>query len=367
MRIPIGYPAKPDSRGRARKRHKGKVYDFGIWGTPESHEAYRQFLLQSAKPAEPRSDGLTVAELVARWMTFEESGRGREHPEVIRIHRACQPLLITFGDTLVEDFKAARLLAVQEAMVTQAWMTLEQKAKCGDWSRGYINRSIDRIRRVFRWGESRGYVPAGTWEHLKTVSPIRHTDRRVRATPPVEPADWQTQIQPCLAHVSEQVAAMMQVQFFAGMRPGEVLAMRPCDLDRDSVKGVWLYRPANHKGAWRSVELVKALGPQAQSILAPWLLMCGEADWPIFRPSRRMPRPYSLDGYSIAIRRACMAAGVKHFAPYAIRHAAKKRVTRQFSLDGARAFLGQSSLGATNHYARQHDLETIAEIARKIG
>ena len=37
-----------------------------------------------------------------------------------------------------------------------------------------------------------------------------------------------------LPHVSPQIRAMVELQRFTGMRPGEVTIMRPCDIDRAS-------------------------------------------------------------------------------------------------------------------------------------
>jgi integrase len=57
-------------------------------------------------------------------------------------------------------------------------------------------------------------------------------------------------------------------------------------------------------------------------------------------------------------------AGVK-VTPYQGRHSFKARVTREHGLDCARAALGQKSLGTTNGYAAELDLELAKEAVRK--
>ncbi len=42
-----------------------------------------------------------------------------------------------------------------------------------------------------------------------------------------------------LPYVAPQVAAMIRLQQLTGMRPGEVVLMRPVDIDRNG--NVWIY------------------------------------------------------------------------------------------------------------------------------
>jgi len=53
------------------------------------------------------------------------------------------------------------------------------------------------------------------------------------------------------------------------MRPGEVAAMRPGDLDRENE--VWLYEPGSHKNRWRGHRRTIPLGPRSQEILLPFM------------------------------------------------------------------------------------------------
>src|SRR5262249_28609738 len=72
-------------------------------------------------------------------------------------------------------------------------------------------------------------------------------------------------------HVSPQIAAMIRLQELSGMRPGEVVIMRGCDLDTNG--RLWTYMPSSHKTEHHGHERIIYLGPEAQRVLKPWLRM----------------------------------------------------------------------------------------------
>ncbi|MEO0531929.1 MAG: hypothetical protein AAF266_15345 [Planctomycetota bacterium] len=93
---------------------------------------------------------------------------------------------------------------------------------------------------------------------------------------PVSDAD----VAATLPHLPVVVADMVRVQRLTGMRPGEVLELRPCDLDR--TEKVWAYRPASHKTEHHGRDRVVFIGPRAQAVLEPYLQR--EPTQPCFRP-----------------------------------------------------------------------------------
>src|SRR5205085_2809497 len=68
--------------------------------------------------------------------------------------------------------------------------------------------------------------------------------------------------------VSWQVWAMIELQLLTGMRPGEVCAIRTAYIDRSGK--LWLYKPAEHKTAYRGHERTIYLGPRAQRVVEPF-------------------------------------------------------------------------------------------------
>lgn len=366
-RIPQ-YPRKVNSSGRVRVRFQGRAYYLpGKLGSPESLAEYARLIAEFAagvpKPTISHHR-ITVEELAAAYLLADT--RGAEHPQVERVARACAPAIRLFGPTVAAEFSATRLEQVQLAMVSGSWMTDEERATSLRWSKSYIDQQIGRIRKVFRWGELRELIPAGRFEHLRTLPAIRADPRVVKINPPREVCDWEKQVVPVLPFLSPAFAAVVQIQFYGGMRPSEALNIRRGEIDRRKLPDVWLYCPPHHKGTHRSVMLIKGLGPKAQAVLAPWLLLCADDDAPLFR-RHATNRPYTAEGYSAAVQRACRRAGVKPWCPYQLRHLARLTVTQEFGLEAARAVLGHSSVSMTAQYSRQIDIATIAEVMRKIG
>ena len=374
MAAPRPFPAYPKnpikSSGGARIKIAQKAYYLGRHGSPESYREYERLRLEHAKGLPPapkladKPNSLTVEKLLAEFLRNEP--RGATHPQIQRIARACVPMLRLFGTTPADEFRANRLRAVQESMIDQRWMTDDEKKKCGPWSREYINKSIERIIRVFNWGESRELLPMNTAAHLRTVESLKLFDKRVKSCPDVKPVDWEKQVKPCLEWMNPVVRAMVQVQYLAGMRPSEVCNMRRCEVD--TTGEVWLYTPTTHKGTWREHELIKAIGPRAQVIMAPWL-MAAEPDGFVFPPAKRRNAAtrYEENGYGQAIRRAIKLAGVEPWHAYGLRHACGHNAQLVGGLPAIAAMLGQHSLETSKIYSDKQRLDLAKEVAKKIG
>ena len=188
---------------------------------------------------------------------------------------------------------------------------------------------------------------------------------------------------------------MVRVQRLAGMRPGEVCIMRPCDIDRSG--NVWQYRPASHKTQHRGKRRVVLIGPAVQAILLQYLardpfmycfrpidselkrrralsaarrtpLSCGnKPDSNCKREPRRAPGEcYNSRSYHQAIRHACLKAGIKPWGPNRLRHSFATEVRKLHGLESAQVLLGHSKADVTQIYA-ERDMEKGVEVARKFG
>lgn len=87
-----------------------------------------------------------------------------------------------------------------------------------------------------------------------------------------------------IQHVLPPVAAMIRLQRLTGMRPGEVVIMRPCDIDRSAQ--TWVYRPGSHKTEHHGRARTIPLGPKARRILEP--LIGGDAQAYLFNPANAL-------------------------------------------------------------------------------
>ena len=157
---------------------------------------------------------------------------GEQTNEVNNIRVALKPLIRLHGRCRVRDFSPLKLKAVRQAMID------------ADNVRTSINRQIGRIKRMFRWAVENEYVGVNVFSTLATVAGLRAGRSDAAEADPVKPvpAAFVDAIEP---HVTRQIWGMIQVQQRAGMRPGEITAMRGCDLNMSG--DVWEYVPKSHK------------------------------------------------------------------------------------------------------------------------
>jgi integrase len=296
------------------------------------------------------------------------------------------------------------------------------------WTRQTINKNIDRIRRMYRWGVEEELVPETLYRALKAVAALSKGHYNVREAPPVKAVGDQL-VESTLPHLPGTVADMVRVQRLAGMRPGEICSMRPCDVDRSV--NPWRYVPESHKCEHHDQERVIFLGPKAQQILLPYLLRdpveccfrpvdsesarraeqhaarktpIGDGNRPGTNRKRRPKRSagdrYDVDSYRRAIERGCdrafpppapvaRAKGettvqwrkrltvtgkqilAEHFRKYRwtpnrLRHAAATKIREQYGSEAAQTVLGHVNLSTTELYAEK-DYALAARVAREVG
>ncbi len=337
--------------GQARVRWQGRDYYLGKYGTPAAAANYARLLAELAAgrtpPRRPETAPLTVAQVVADWVQRVLPSYNPQGGEPDAFARSLAPLLQLYAGLPAADLDTAKLEAVRQEMIRRGWC------------RNVINRRVVRIKTLWRWAEAQGYVPRGSWAHLRTLPGLRRNNCAVRQTERVQPASW-VNVKKVLPFCPPAPRTMLLLQWWAGLRSAEVCTLREPEIDRGGV--VWIYRPVQHKNAWRGQERLIALGRKCQSLLKPWLARVGAEGWLFVH---RLGRPYSSCSYARAIWRACQQAGVR-LHPYQCRHAFKLRVTRLLGLDAARAALGQSSLTSTNGYAAQQDVQLATEVAKKL-
>jgi integrase len=136
------------------------------------------------------------------------------------------------------------------------------------WVRRHINHCVGCIKRCFKWAASEELIPGSIAHALWAVEGLRRGRTAAKEHRPILPVE-DAVIEATLPCMLPPVRAMVQLQRLTGMRPGEVVLMRPCDLDRSGA--TWLYRPESHKAEHHGIERMVFLGPQAQSAVRPFL------------------------------------------------------------------------------------------------
>ncbi len=356
---------------------------------------------------------LTVVELVAAFMRHAQGyyrrPDGTPTTEVKNLKLAIRRLKHLYGRTRVADFGPLALKTVRQQMIA------------GGLARGTINKDVNRIRRIFKWGVENELLEPSVLHGLQAVSGLRRGRSNAKETPGVKPVP-EAFVEAVLPYVSSQVAAMIQLQRLTGMRSGEVATMRGCDI---STSGhVWVYTPDQHKTAWHGHDRRVYLGPKAQAIAKPFLkadlqaFLFSPAEAEAVRHERRygvVSRDRKTKVYpcelkrrarerverqrrgrlgklrnrydSVAYYRAIVygieaanrarlaeakAAGmdvdkvdlVPHWHPHQLRHSAATELRREYDLEVARIILGHRSTAATEVYAEVDHARAIDVMAR---
>jgi integrase len=405
----------PDGTGRRRDIMLGR------YGTKASRVEYarvvaeweargRRLLVPAAKA------DLTINELLVRFLHHADKHYrrpdGSPTTEVVNFKLAFRPLKKLYGHTRAADFGPLSLKAVRQAMVD------------GELCRNVVNARTGRIKRMFKWAASEELVPQSVHGALSTVVGLARGRTRARETEPIQPVadSWVDAIQ---AHVLPEVWGMIEIQRVTGMRPGEVVTIRGCDIEMGGK--VWTYRPPQHKTAWRGRGRVICLGQKAQAIVRDFLTT--DIQSPLFSPARalaaravtmrasrktpvqpsqrnrrkRRPRKvpgfvYQRESYSKAILKGCDKADqarrqevenrvaeaevrepvkvsatvdtserlVPRWHPNQLRHNFGTDVRRGFGLEAAQVVLGHSRADVTQVYA-ERDLSLAEKVALEVG
>lgn len=333
--------------GQERVSVEGRHVYLGRAGSAEARRAYAELLARLTATTPPRpvaAASISVAEVVER---FGADARLRHSDAEAREYDyASRPLVELFAGLRASEFGVAQLGEVRDAMIRRGWV------------RAVINRRVVRVRSVWRWAEGRGLVPAGAWAHLRALAPLAASDRRVRESTP-RTGSTLADLECVAACAPAVVGDILRLCWWTGARPGELRQLRAGEVDTLA----WAAAPSRHKNAWRGKGRVIVLGEHARAILAPYLQGRAPDDF-VFRT--KYGDAYTCQGLCQAINHASQKAGVKLIA-YQGRHAAKERITRELSLDHARAMLGQSSLEVTAGYGAAQDLQLARSAAEKCG
>ena len=257
---------KHKATGQAIVVLDGKTIYLGPHGTKTSKQEYDRLIgewLANGRSLPVEKEVLTITRLAADYWKFAQGyyvKDGKTTDELGCVKVALRHLKQLYGKTVVTEFGPLALMALQDHMIKQG--------NC----RSYINFQIGRIKRAVRWGVSRQLVPVEIYQALQTVTGLRKGKTEARESKPVLPVDDGT-IELTIKHLPNPVIAdMIRIQRLTGCRPGELMTIRPRDVQRDKDNGVWLYYPESHKMQHKDRHRVIVIGPQAQQLLAKYML-----------------------------------------------------------------------------------------------
>lgn len=364
-----------DSQTVARKN-----YYLGRWGSPESKERYYALLAEweaggrRLPESSPRTKGTAIAALLAAYLQDMSTKYSASYLGELRMD--ARIIVRHAGRLDADEFGPNELRSIRH---TTTYPDTGRRA----WTRQGANRFGRRVIAIWKWGVSRGLVRAETYAALNTLEPLR-MGVGVDAEQ-VVPVDEAT-IEATLAELSPPLSAMVRLQLLTGMRPGEVVQMRACDLDTRAQP--WSYRPQHHKTGHLGKSKTIYFGPRGQEIVSGFLSEAGVGFLFCYlgeTPSRTKPidwrimerHPYSVASYRRAVERACdranIAAGgstslraIPRWTPHQLRHTYATRVRAEYGAEQARAALGHAHLRTTEIYA-EIDSASVKRMALRIG
>lgn len=343
---------KSSGRGYVTDPDTGKQKLFARFGTPECARAYESWVAEflTRKPGVPApGPPLTVARLARAYLAHAETyyvKHGEPTSQVRTLRAALRYLVATCPDVPADRFTVAHLKQVREAMVA-AGMT-----------RKVVNAWVGKVRGVWRWGVEEELVDASAYGALRAVRGLARGRTPAPDRPKVRPAP-EADIEAVLPFLRPRVRAMVLLQRWAGMRPQDVVRMRPADVDR--LGAPWVYRPEGHKTEHHGLERKVYLGPKCREVLAPLLDAAPSPAAYLFPSRRKGAGHFRVESLTLALRVACRKAGVPHFSAARLRHSAATEVRAAYGLEAAQVILGHSELRTTQVYAERDEA-----LARKV-
>ncbi len=179
--------------------------------------------------------GLTMAELIGSYRQHVSAyyvKNGRPTSEQHDIACAMRFVRLLYANTPVVEFGPLALKAVRQKMAEDGY------------ARTTINKSVHRIRRMFRWAVENELVRPSILQALEAVAGLLKGRTEAHETEPVASVP-QAVVEATLPLLPTVVADMVRFQRLTGCRPQEVCSIRPCDVDLSGE--VWKYVPAEHK------------------------------------------------------------------------------------------------------------------------
>lgn len=341
--------------------HQGAYYTStgGVWRklATEAEGLGAAEAALAALTGAPRS-GLTVREMVARINThaagYYVKPDGSPTGEHRNIAYALSFLEASAGDIPIAQLTKDHLKAVVEQM----------KPHC---ARKTCNANLQRIRRMLTWAAGEGLVPDAVAAKMLPNLPAYRSGAAEYAPIAAVPL---SDVRRTIERLSQPYADMVRLQWWSGLRPGEVRGLRLDQVQPGADECFTLEFGTAHKTGWRGKTKTVPLGPQASAILRPWVLVAAHRKTQlVFTASRsrtRAPYPVTATAIDKAVERAARAAGVPHWHPNQLRHALATRVRAEMGLEAAQIALGHTRADVTQIYA-ERDTAQATRIAERLG
>jgi len=379
--------------GQAFVELDGKRHYLGAHGLPETQQRYQAMLgdwLKNGRrlpdtPAQGEDAPAgtpAIVELVAPYWEhcklYYRDAQGNPTTSLNNVHNALKRLKEHYGPFPASAFGPKALQALRDTWIADGL------------SRKTVNDRVRDVQRCFKWCVAQELIPVHIYEALRTVEGLRKGRSAAKESRAVKPVP-EAHIIAAREHLPSVLRAVVDLQLLTGARSGELLKLRPIDIDTSG--NIWTANLEHHKTSHHGKARTLYFGPKAQELLREFL-QSRSLQAHLFDPreairERRDPGDpkkgrrenqaatprqtervvrdhYAPDTYGRAIARACKAAGVPAWHPHQLRHNCGTSVRRQFGLEAAQIILGHSSANITQVYA-ELDTQRAHQVAQAIG
>mgnify|MGYP000225751108 CR=1 FL=1 len=410
-----------EHKGQARVCYLGRWYYLGPWvrgaggGSPSAEAMAQLARLRLIWRDDPGAKAVPGdGPLLRLWNDWRESpeGEGRYDDDATRVERylfGTEAEPAPYRGVKASEFRGRDLRAFRQLLAD------------ADLARRTIRQAVACLRACFEWAREGQRIQPDHAAELKAIVAMPKGVGRPKAKRGA--VEWEAVV-PSLAHLSPPLAAVVELIWWTGARPSELLGLRGGDvqragkvkamsglvLDLDELK-VWAAVKREHKTDDDGYDRVLFFGPNARRVIGPFLDGAA-AGVPLFRPAegrewdlarkratrkpggygtykprkggsgkRKPTEVYRSHALTVAVKRARErareAAGraeggagqgeeLPDWLPYDLRRACAVRVQKEYRGNGARVFLGHQVGGVTESYSGA-DLALAARIAAEMG
>ncbi|QEF97732.1 site-specific tyrosine recombinase XerC [Stieleria maiorica] len=370
--------------GQAIVTFNGRDFYLGEFNSPQSNARYLELLsiyqasglrMPDDVPTHQQDTPITVGQLIGEW---KEHVSGRS--DLVRYKPLLDIFELEYTTVPVAEFGPRKLKEVRDTLLSD-----------GNQSRKWINEQIRAACRIFKHGVSVELIEFDVYNKLTTLEPLKRGHTTAREQEPRQPVPL-ADIAATVAELTPVLAAMVRIQLATGMRSGELCRIRPCDIDQSGPE--WIYRQSDHKTSHHGVKKAVPIVGYARQILTDYMNRHPESycfsptesdEWhrsmrrnkritPLkyekreFAYDQKKNRFYNSNSYRQSIQRAAKRAGVTKWTPAQIRHTTATEIRAAIGLEAASALLGHTTIGMTEHYARESEARAItgAQVATNI-
>ncbi len=312
--------------------------------------------------------GLTVAELCALWgdhcREYYKGERERASSSSVNAPIDVRMFRDLYGNASLQELTHADMLKLRDALVRSGV------------SRKTVNQRLWRVKYMISWALDEALVPATVKAELTQVKGLKRGRTPAPESKPVRPVT-DAAIEAATAKMTPNMADMVKVHRYTGMRPCELCALRWSLIDTSRTP--WVYRPPAdaNKNSWRGEfghPRPILIGPKARAVLerhrtgddvpfspilsvtellearraaraTPFYGKAKEREEAAVRPPKALRGAWDRSDYGASVARACANAGIARWSPNQLRHTFATEVRRAYGLEACRAVLGHTAGG----------------------